>query len=51
MKFGENLQNLRKEKKMSQETLAEKVDVSRQSISKVGKGRKLSYYEQYPNIM
>ena len=34
MKFGENLQNLRKEKKMSQETLAEKVDVSRQSISK-----------------
>ena len=44
MKFGENLQNLRKEKKMSQETLAEKVDVSRQSISKWERG------ESYPTM-
>lgn len=34
MKFGENLKNLRKSKKMSQEKLAEKVGVSRQSVSK-----------------
>lgn len=34
MKFGENLYNLRKKSKMSQEDLAEKLDVSRQSISK-----------------
>lgn len=34
MKFGENLRNLRKMKKLSQEELAEKVGVSRQSISK-----------------
>lgn len=34
MKFGENLRNLRKAKNLSQEELAEKVGVSRQSISK-----------------
>lgn len=34
MRFGDNLRNLRKVKKMSQEKLAEKVGVSRQSISK-----------------
>lgn len=34
MKFGDNLKNLRKSKKMSQEKLAEKVGVSRQSVSK-----------------
>jgi transcriptional regulator with XRE-family HTH domain len=34
MKFSEKLQNLRKEKGMSQEALAELLDVSRQSISK-----------------
>ena len=34
MKFGENLKYLRKSKKMSQEDLAEKVGVSRQSVSK-----------------
>lgn len=44
MKFGENLQNLRKQKKMSQEQLAEKVDVSRQSISKWERG------ESYPTM-
>lgn len=44
MKFGENLQNLRKEKKMSQETLAEKMNVSRQSISKWERG------ESYPTM-
>lgn len=44
MKFGENLQNLRKSKKMSQEQLAEKVDVSRQSVSKWERG------ESYPTM-
>lgn len=34
MKFGENLYNLRKKSKMSQEVLAEKLNISRQSISK-----------------
>ena len=34
MKFGENLQKLRKENKMSQEQLAEKLNVSRQAVSK-----------------
>ena len=34
MKFGDNLRNLRKSKKLSQEELSEKVGVSRQSISK-----------------
>ena len=34
MKFGNNIQNLRKSKNLSQEELAEKVGVSRQSISK-----------------
>ena len=31
--LGENIKNLRKENKMSQEQLAEKLDVSRQSVS------------------
>lgn len=44
MKFGENLQRLRKQKRMSQEQLAEKVDVSRQSISKWERG------ESYPTM-
>lgn len=34
MRFGENLKNLRKAKKLSQEELAEKMRVSRQSVSK-----------------
>ena len=34
MKFGDNLKNLRKSKKLSQEELSEKVGVSRQSVSK-----------------
>ena len=34
MKFGDNLKKLRKKKKISQEELAEKVGVSRQSVSK-----------------
>ena len=34
MKFGDNLRNLRKSKNMSQEDLATKVNVSRQSVSK-----------------
>ena len=34
MKFGDNLRKLRKSKKISQEKLAEKIGVSRQSVSK-----------------
>ena len=34
MNLSENLQNLRKAKGMSQEELAEKLDVSRQAVSK-----------------
>nr|MBP3259251.1 helix-turn-helix transcriptional regulator [Bacilli bacterium] len=44
MKFGENLRNLRKSKKISQEQLAEKVKVSRQSVSKWETG------EAYPEM-
>lgn len=44
MKFGENLYNLRKNAKMSQEKLAEKLDVSRQSVSKWENG------ESYPEM-
>lgn len=44
MKFGDNLRNLRKSKKMSQEKLAEKVGVSRQSVSKWETG------EAYPEM-
>lgn len=44
MKFGENLYNLRKSQKMSQEKLAEKVGVTRQSVSKWENG------ESYPEM-
>lgn len=44
MKFGDNLKLIRKSKKMSQEELAEKVNVSRQSVSKWETG------EAYPEM-
>ena len=44
MKFGDNLKLIRKNKKMSQEELAEKVNVSRQSVSKWENG------EAYPEM-
>ena len=44
MKFGENLYNLRKATKMSQEKLAEKMNVTRQSVSKWENG------ESYPEM-
>lgn len=44
MKFGDNLKTLRKGKKFSQEELAEKVGVSRQSVSKWETG------EAYPEM-
>lgn len=44
MKFGENLYNLRKGSKMTQDMLAEKVGVSRQSVSKWENG------EAYPEM-
>lgn len=48
MKFGENLKNLRKKKKISQEELAEKVGVSRQSVSKWETG---DAYPEMNNIL
>lgn len=44
MKFGDNLRNLRKQRNISQEVLAEKVGVSRQSVSKWETG------EAYPEM-
>lgn len=44
MNFGDNLKSLRKSKKISQEVLAEKVGVSRQSVSKWETG------ESYPEM-
>lgn len=44
MKFGDNLKKLRKTKKISQEKLAEKMNVSRQSVSKWETG------EAYPEM-
>lgn len=44
MKFGDNLKKLRKSKKISQEKLAEKMGVSRQSVSKWETG------EAYPEM-
>lgn len=44
MKFGDNLKTIRKNKNMSQEQLAEKINVSRQSVSKWETG------ESYPEM-
>lgn len=44
MNFGDNLKNIRKTKKISQEELAEKLGVSRQSVSKWETG------ENYPSM-
>ena len=44
MKFGDNLRALRRENEISQEKLAEKVGVSRQSVSKWETG------ETYPEM-
>ena len=44
MKFGDNLRRIRKSKKMSQEQLAEKMNVTRQSVSKWENG------ESYPEM-
>ena len=44
MKFGDNLRQIRKNKNMSQEQLAEKVNVTRQSVSKWENG------ESYPEM-
>ena len=38
MSFAENLQKIRKEKHLSQEALAEMLDVSRQAVSKWEQG-------------
>lgn len=48
MKFGENLRKLRKSKKLSQEKLAEKMQVSRQSVSKWETG---DAYPEMNNIL
>ena len=47
MNFGENLRLLRKNSKMSQEVLAEKLGISRQSVSKWEVG---SAYPEMTNI-
>ena len=44
MKFGDNLKRVRKIRKISQEDLAEKLGVSRQSVSKWETG------ENYPSM-
>ena len=49
MKFGENLQKLRKEKGISQEQLAEQLGVTRQSVSKWESGA--SYPEMDKIVM
>lgn len=48
MKFGDNLRKLRKSKKLSQEDLAEKMQVSRQSVSKWETG---DAYPEMNNIL
>lgn len=48
MKFGDNLKKLRKIKKLSQEDLAEKMNVSRQSVSKWETG---DAYPEMNNIL
>ena len=48
MKFGDNLKTLRKNKNISQEVLAEKVNVSRQSVSKWETG---DAYPEMNNIL
>ena len=48
MKFGDNLKQIRKSKKISQEELAEKLGVSRQSVSKWETGEN---YPRMQNIM
>lgn len=48
MKFGDNLRSLRKSKKLSQEDLAEKMKVSRQSVSKWETG---DAYPEMNNIL
>ena len=42
MSFAENLKQLRKDKKLSQEELAEILDVSRQAVSKWEQGESKS---------
>ena len=46
MKLAEKIYNLRKEKGWSQETLAEQIKVSRQSISKWESGQALPEIEK-----
>ena len=48
MRFGDNLKNLRKLKKLSQEELSEKVGVSRQSVSKWESG---AAYPEMNNLL
>ena len=50
MKFDNNIQNLRKSKNLSQEELAEKVGVSRQSISKWECGESYPSWNNIPTL-
>ena len=46
MSFGENLQYLRKQKEITQEQLAEQLEVSRQSVSKWESGQSFPEMEK-----
>ena len=50
MKFNENLKYLRKEEKMTQEALAEKLNVSRQAVTKWESGQSLPDIENLKQI-
>ena len=50
MSFGENLQYLRKQKEITQEQLAEQLEVSRQSVSKWESGQSFPEMEKLLQI-
>ena len=50
MKFNENLKYLRKEEKMTQENLAERLNVSRQAVTKWESGQSLPDIENLKQI-
>ena len=50
MKFNENLKYLRKEEKMTQENLAERLNVSRQTVTKWESGQSLPDIENLKQI-
>jgi len=51
MKFNENLKYLRKEAKLTQEQLAEKLNVSRQAVTKWESGQSLPDIQNLKEII